>query len=168
MNSFSKILIAGLLAGGLSVPAFAQASDTDAASSSVTIIQPISMTKIDDLVFGTVVRPTASQSTITIAAADGTFNYSGARINASAAPTRARFNVTGETGYTANFNADATVTLDDGGAGDAIVVTLTESATTATLTGGAATFYVGGSFTLPSGQLSGVYTGNFNATVSYN
>jgi hypothetical protein len=74
--------------------------------------------------------------------------------------------VTGEAGLVANFSADDTVTMEGGG--DDIEVTLAESDASLTLTGGAATFYVGGSFSLPTAQVSGAYTGTFNATVSYN
>ncbi len=166
MKSFSKIMIAGLLAGGLSVPAFAQASDTESATASADIIQAISMTKVDDLDFGVLVRPTSGSATITINEDTGAITTgTGGRITASTI-SRARFDVTGEDTYTANFDADATVLLD--GPGADITVTLNESDASLTLTGGAATFYVGGTFSLPTAQTSGAYTGTFNATVSYN
>ena len=56
MNSFGKILIAGLLAGSISVPAFAQVTDSESTSASITIIRPIVLTKVTDLVFGAVRR----------------------------------------------------------------------------------------------------------------
>ena len=59
MKSFGKILVAGLLIGGVSAPAFAQATASQSTTASITIIRPIVLTKVSDLAFGTVTRPAA-------------------------------------------------------------------------------------------------------------
>ncbi len=55
------------------------------------------------------------------------------------------------------------------GDGDAITVTLTKNLLNAgnVLEDGVAVLYVGGSFTIPAGQVAGVYTGTFDVTVAY-
>lgn len=164
MNALNKILIAALLAGGVSAPAFAQASDTETATSTVTVVAPVVITRNSNLVFATIARPATGSISVAMDADTGVTTPAAALVGAGR--TRAEFTVTGETGSTVSFDADASVSMT--GTGDAISVTLTESDVTGTLTAGSATFFVGGAFTLPSTQVSGAHTGTFTVTSAYN
>ena len=164
MNALNKILFAALLTAGVSAPAFAQASDTETATSTVTVVSPVVITRNSNLVFATIARPAAGSVNVAMDADTGVTTPAAALVGAGR--TRAQFTVTGETGSTVSFDADTSVSMT--GTGDAIAVTLTESDVAGTLTGGSAIFYVGGAFTLANDQASGAYSGTFTVTSAYN
>ena len=175
MKAFSKILFAGLLVGGVSAPAFAQASATTNATSTVTIITPITLAKDTDLRFGTLIRPATGSATVTINQTTGAITVGSGALAYAGTTGRATYTITGETGYAYTIDPDDTVAMvAQTGSGADITVTLTPSSTGGTLTGGTtpgsstATFGVGGTFSLTSGQGSGAYSGTFATVVAYN
>jgi hypothetical protein len=179
MNSFGKILIAGLLAGSISVPAFAQVTDSESTSASITIIRPIVLTKVTDLVFGAITRPDSGTNTVTMSDASDTPTTSVANslITSGAGSTRNRasYTVTGETGRSVAISVDDTTpTLTRSGGAETLDVTLDLEAATDTLAGvngnfsGDGTFYIGGEIAIPSSTVAGAYSGSFTTTVAYN
>ena len=123
----------------------ALAGDTDSATAdvSLTVLQAISITRDTDMDFGTVFTGHAGSV---------------------AADTPAAFSVTGEAeeNYTIDVPSDTTITNGT----DTATVTLTPSAAGGTLVGGNDAFTVSGEIaSVPAS--SGVYTGSFTATVSY-
>lgn len=178
MNAFGKFLAGALLAGAAVTPLFAQASDSESTTSTVRIIQPISLTLVNNLAFGTVVRPTTGTYTVTMGVGSDTpsgTGGTGGALLATGTRTRASYTATGEGGQTIAITVPASVTMSSGG--NNISVTLTGEAATDTLTGtigstgnfsGDGTFYVGGAFDVTSATVSGNYTGSFSTTIAYN
>jgi hypothetical protein len=172
-----KTLAIALAVAGLSTSgaAFAQSADTSSttATSSVTIIRPLTINKIDDLVFGRIVQPRSGTGTVAMTAASDTLTAgAGAVALGGTTPKRAKFTVTGEAAQVVNVTKDATVTMSNGT--DSIPVTLnwdTGASFTFTGTVGASAtkdIYAGGNFSVDSALSSGAYTGTFNISVAYN
>jgi hypothetical protein len=172
MNTSRKLLLASasaIVATAMASSALAQASASTSATASITIFQPITINKNSDLQFGRVIRPSAGNTTIyTVAASNGAASAAGGDgiFSGSVTPTRAQFTVNGEGGQAFNIVSDATVV--NGG----VTINLVKSAATGTLDGtigsaGTATFGVGGNVTLTSASATGVKTGSFNVTVTY-
>ena len=179
MTSFSKILIAGLLVGGVSVPALAQVTAGQSTTASITIIRPIVLTKTNDLVFGAITRPAAGTNTVTMSAASDTPTTSVANslitTGAGSTRNRASYTVTGETGRTVAISVDDTTpTLTRSGGAETLDVTLALESATDTLTGGNGDFsgdgiyYIGGEIAIPAATVTGAYSGSFTTTVAYN
>ena len=172
MNTSRKLLLAGaavIATTAAASSALAQASATTSATASVTIFQPITITKTADLSFGRVIRPSTGTTIYTVSEATGATSVSGGDgifTTGGGTPTRAAFTVNGEGGQAFNITSDASVT--NGG----VTINLVKSAATGTLSGtigsaGSATFGVGGNVTLTNASATGVKSGTFNVTVSY-
>jgi hypothetical protein len=162
------LMTAMLLAAG---PAFAQATDTAPAAATTEITDElIYLEKDEDLRFGSIVRPAAGSSVVTVDPVSGnrTLNNSNAVLVGGGAG-RAEFTVSGVANQTFSIDAPATTPLTHQGAGNPITVNLVPSASGGTLDGntGSATFGVGGNFTLLDDAAYGLYTGTFNVTVIY-
>lgn len=167
MKTFLKPVLALALTGVFAAPAFAQATDSETTSGSTEIIQPIALTKTTDLAFGTIVRPSSGSGTVTIDATTGALSVGGGAVSIGSGQTRAAYTVAGEDGRTFSISTPATFAMNRTGGGS-LTVTLSSSAASGTLTGGAAAFGVGGSFTVTDATASGNYTGTFSTTVAYN
>lgn len=173
MRFVAKILIGAVLAAGAAAPAFAQASASQSTTGTTRILSPISLTKNSDLAFGSVVRTTSGTNTVTIDATTGARSITGAGtgVLVTSTTSRAAYTVAGEGGQTFSITVPGSFNMTSGA--NTIAVTLVATAATGTISGaigtaGTATFGVGGSFPLPSTQVSGNYTGSFTATVAYN
>lgn len=150
--------------------AFAQSQDVESTTGSTRILQAISLTKASDLQFGAIVRPSSGNSTVTVAAGSNsrTVDGTGVGVNSTNFPvTRAAYSVSGEAGQTFSITVPSSFTMSHATA-PAITVNLTPEATSGTLTGGAASFGVGGNFQISSTTATGDYSGTFNVTVAYN
>ncbi len=165
----------GVAALALAGPAVAQTSATVSASSTATVIQPLSLSKTTDLAFGSFVRPATGTNNIVIDPGTGnrTLTGGGNATLATSTTSRAAFSVTGEGAQTFAITVPASVTIARSGGAETLPVTLTPSAATGTLSGsaganGSATFGVGGSLPLDNTAVGGSYVGNFNVTVGYN
>lgn len=157
--------------------AAAQASVTTLTEGSATIFQPISISKVQDLQFGIIVRPVSGSGSVTQPAGGGSRTTSGP-INlltgaTYGAPQPATFNVLGEGGQAFSIGVPPSTTLNKSGA-DPLTVTLASSAASGTLSNtlgnqGSATFGVGGTIlNITDLTSTGIYTGSFIVTVSYN
>lgn len=133
------------------------------ASATATILSPITVTKTADLAFGKIIAA-ASADTVTISAAGAL--TCGSALTCSGTTSAAAFNVAGSAGEVVTLSSDANVTLSDG-ASHTMTSTLSTSASTLTLAGGAGSFTVGGVLSVGANQFAGAYTGNFNVTVNY-
>jgi hypothetical protein len=173
MNRSIKLLTSAALIGLLSAPAMAQDFASQSTTGTGRIVQPITLTKNSDLAFGTVVKPTTGTNTIVIDATTGAISKTGGGDAALAASTsgRATYTAGGEGAQTFAISTPATFNMTSGA--NSLTVTLASSSATGTISGtlgtaGTATFGVGGSFPIASGQASGNYTGTFTTTVTYN
>jgi hypothetical protein len=172
MNTSRKLLLAGCAAIALSAmasSALAQASATTSATASVTVFQPITVAKTADLQFGRVIRPSNATATVyTVSETNGAATTSGGDgiFSGAVTPTRAVFTVNGEGGQAFNITSAASVT--NGG----VTINLVKSDPSLILSGtigaaGSATFGVGGNVTLDNSSPTGVKSGSFNVTVTY-
>jgi len=168
----------GLMA--LAAPsAWAQASQTATANalSSATVIAGITLTKTANLTFGSFSVGTGGGTVVVHS--DGsapTETGTVVRVPAANAVTAASFDVAGEPGET--FTITLPTTVDLTGPGPAMPLTLFEDSKGGTsalpksnvvLTAGAATFTVGATLTAAdsTAQTAGLYTGDFDVTVTY-
>jgi len=175
MNNSRKLLLAGVSAISVCTVASgaiaAGNSASTSASASVTVFQPISITKGTDLEFGRVIRPSSGTTTYTVSATDASTGTSGtgtggAFTTGGNAVSRATFTVNGEGGQGFNVTVPASVAAGD------VTINLVKEATAQTLDGtlgatGTATFGVGGNVILSDTSGTGSKTGSFNVTVSY-
>ena len=168
-----KIAAGIITLSAFTAPAFAQNSASALTSSSTTIIQPITLTKVTDLTFGAVVKPTDTTTTVTINATTGARTFTGGNAvgGGTASSGRATYTAGGEGGQTFSISVPANFTLTSGA--NSLTVIPVVSAATGTISGtlgaaGSASFGVGGSFLVATTTASGAYTGTFSATVAYN
>lgn len=156
--------------------AHAQTSTTTSTTASMNITQPLQLTKVTDLVFGTIMRPTSGSGNVIIDAQSGnrnvTGNASGVTGGSAATPTRAAFTVSGEAGMNITVTVPGSMTMTRGGA-DPITVSLNSTMGGGQLSGptggtGTAAFGVGGQLAISDSTPPGAYTGTFNVTVAYN
>lgn len=164
------------LAAGLTLSgqAFAQASDAETTTASVTLAQAINITEDTALQFGNVAKGTTGSNTVTVDATTGGRALGGggnAALVAGVTATRATYTVTGETDATFSIAiTDNTIDLTGPGSGS-LALTLNSSASSGTLTSGTATFGIGGVLTIDNtdaADVAGAYSGNFEVTTTYN
>lgn len=177
MKNFTKVLFIAIAMFGFATSSFAQADATASASATATIIKPIAIVKVTDMVFGNiVVQPGAVAQTVTLDAdADANASHSSLvtlpSFNA-VTPTAAEFTVSGANLYTYNLDYPATITLG-GSTGVDMSVSLTCNVikTAGVLSAsGSETLYIGGTLTIGTDQVAEVYTTatDFDVTVDYN
>ena len=150
--------------------AWAQTSDSATASSSAFVVKPITIEKLNDLLFGSFEAGTggtgtnpedglvAPTTTSGVTFVPGTGNIQ----------TRARFKVTGKNGLKFDITGDTEVTLNGPG-GSTMTATLLKL-TSFTFPGSGETFvFVGGILTVVGGQTPGFYESDvpFNVIVTY-
>lgn len=139
------------------------------ANSSATIIQPISIVKVEgkDLLFGNIIASAAGGSVVI--ATTGTPTLTG--VAAPSVPgTRqaATFTVTGMAGVTYAITLPASTNLTSGGNTMTVDNFLSDPNGTGLLTGGTQTLNVGAKLNVGPAQPAGTYTGSFAVTVGYN
>ena len=166
-----KILGLGVILIALSTASNAQTPVPATASASATIIAPITLTKDVDLQFGSLAAGAAA-GTVTIDASV-TPNRTGTNVTLStigAAPTAARYTVTGTAGYTYLIGFPSRSVTIINGSNNMLVDNLVSSKVSdiGTLTGGTDIFYVGGRLNVAIAQIPGTYTGTFTVNVNYN
>lgn len=159
----------------LSTAALAQTANTSNANSTgaVTLIRPITIVNTAGLQFGRIVKPRADSATITIANTADAVETGTAFALPGITISRAKFTISGEAQQAININVPATFTMSNTQGAGSLVVTLTpDQFSNVLLSGtypaaGTLTLNVGGNFSLPSTQDTGVYAGTFNVEVNY-
>jgi len=157
----------------LSTTGVLAASDTGTAT--VTILRPLTVTKNTDLKFGTVVEPSSGSADVTISAAGArttTLDVGGAAFGAST------FTVAGEDGQAVTVSAPTSFAIaNQNGPGSLTVTTTGNTSNTGAQTlaggtglgsGGTLLVSVGGKITVLSTTASGLYSGTFTVSASYN
>lgn len=159
----------------VATPALAQSASTTG-QGSITVLRPLTVTKNADLQFGTVVRPSSGAGTAVVSAA-GARSVTGGVIglNSGDTPQAAQFTVDGEGGQSISVTIPATFSIANGS--DTLTVTtsnnLTGSAAAQTLSNalgaaGSLVFKVGGSVPVASTTATGLYSGTFTVSATYN
>jgi hypothetical protein len=159
-------------------PASAQSNTaSDSATASITLLQPMKVTKNADLAFGTVVKPSTGLGSVSVSPAAAAVRTPSGGVVALASPvfSAAKFTVEGEGNQSVNINIPATVVLDGPPGATLTLTTTTNLATPAAtvLTGslgatGNAIVYVGGSIPIDSSATTGAYSKAFTVTATYN
>ena len=172
-KDFRKVALASaVVLGTFAASQSFAAAVNDVATSSATVVEPIAITKTQDMSFGEFSAGTGGTVVLTTASAA---SETGDVVLTGGAASAARFTVTGQTdasfsiGVTDNdlTHTDTTTIMTlatvhdlDGSTGD--------SPASGTLALGTQTLYVGGTLTVVANQLPGVYSGTVTATVNYN
>jgi hypothetical protein len=159
------LISAGAVAAlALSTPAFA-ANNTATANATVNIVSPLTLTNDNGLDFGTIVGPFNGE--VVEVATDGSRNCGGLTCSGTTV-SAANFTVKdGTPSQNLKLTVDPSVDLTSGT--NKLTVDLTTDLPTGLVTdaSGGAKFGVGGSLTIPSGTVDGVYSGTFNVQVDY-
>jgi len=166
------VILAVALFAVMSVSAFAQSSEQATADAEAKIVAGISVTKINDMKFGQIVR-SASAGTVVLSAEKGDRTATGGVTLGLADGARAaEFTVAGEPAYSFALTLPTSISLTKKGSS----ATLTVSNFTSTLTGdagildgnGEASFNVGADLSVAANQETGVYNGDFTVVAAYN
>jgi hypothetical protein len=163
-----KFVIAAAMAA-IAAPASAGSlAGTAPASAKALLLIPLSITKVDDLDFGTVV-PSSTSGTVSIAA-DG----SGQSVTGGVTPipsgtaARALFAGAGTAGQQVNIFLAPPANLSDGN-GHTVPISLSlESALITIDSTRAFSVGIGGTVTVAANQAAGTYTGTFTVLAQYN
>ena len=162
-----KFLIATAFAAA-ALPAPALAAPTDSADADALILLPLSITKGDDLEFGTVV-PSSSSGTVSIAAdGSGQSVTGGVTPVPSATAARALFAGAGSAGQQVSIFLAPPANLSDGN-GHNVPISLSLEKSVITIDSTRAFFVgIGGTVTVAANQAEGTYTGTFMVLAQYN
>lgn len=162
-----KFLIATAFAAA-ALPAPALAAPTDSADADALILLPLSITKVDDLEFGTVV-PSSSSGTVSIAAdGSGQSVTGGVTPVPSATAARALFAGAGSAGQQVSIFLAPPANLSDGN-GHNVPISLSLEKSVITIDSTRAFFVgIGGTVTVAANQAEGTYTGTFMVLAQYN
>lgn len=160
---------AALALSALATSAFAAGTVSANANASVTVLSPTTITKTQDLVFGTVIRPTSGNNTVAMDA-NGVVSATGAGNGSivSSTTSAAKFNITVQAATTYTLTSALTFT-------QAGLINIAASAPVATTgaigtIGAAGTQEIryGGQFDMTPATTAQAYTGTLAVTVNYN
>ncbi len=173
MKLITKGALVALLLAGAASPAFAQATANASGSGSVTIFQPITVTKNADLKFGNIVRPSSGTGSATVTTTGTRSTVNAVGLASGDTPQAAQFTVDGEGGQAFTLNVPASFNITSGV--NTISVTTSQDVAngTQTLSGGLGSpgskvVKVGGSIPVNDTTASGLYSGTFSVTATYN
>ena len=175
MKNMKKIFVLVIILTGFVATSFAQSNGTSTtATSTATIITPISIANSVDMAYGNLAVNT-SLGTVLLPATSGTptrVTSGGVTLPAvTGTVTAAKFTVTGQanSAYTIGLPANGAVTIT--GAGTPMTVNDFTSSLTSNSgnTGtGSQDFYVGATLGVAASQTAGTYSGTFTVIVNYN
>ena len=166
---YRKFLVAAGLAIAAAAPATAApVAATSNAGGKALILIPLTLTKVADLEFGTVIESSTS-GTVTIPA-DGSARgvTGGVTPVANPLPARAQFAGAGTPGQLVNIFLAPPANLKDAN-GDTLPISMSLESTNVTIDSTHAFFVgVGGTVTVAANQPDGDYTGTFTVLAQYN
>lgn len=148
------------------------AQETASATSSATILTPISISQTGDMNFGNVAVQSATAGTVILSAAGVRSTTGGTTLPTTAGTvTTANFTVEGEDGYTFAITLPSAALTISSGANTMTVTGFNSSpSAVGTLNGGTEDITVGATLNVSAAQPSGTYISGtpFNVTVNYN
>jgi hypothetical protein len=163
-----RFIAAAMAASLAATPAAAAGPSAQSAPARALLLLPLTLTKVDDLHFGTIVSSPVA-GTVTINASSGARTHAGGVTEiASDAGQRALFAWAGTPNQQVNFNIVYPATLDDG-AGNSVQVALLylQSDTVIANSAGVVQVGVGGSILISANQAEGTYSNTFDVTANY-
>lgn len=168
MRVSNLISAAALLATAVTADP-ASAANTATANGKALLLLPLTLTKVDDLDFGTIVSSPVA-GTVTINAATGARTHAGGVTEVPSDPgQRALFAWAATPNQPVTFDITYPATLDDG-AGNSVQVALLylQSSSTIADSKGIVQVGVGGSILISANQPAGTYSNTFQVTANYN
>jgi hypothetical protein len=167
---------------GVTTSLMAQTSATvTGTAAGAKLIVPMTLTQTAPLHFGTINVQTGVAGTCVLPSNSTTRSFTGGVIASTVAPvaTNAAYNVTGTMNvtYAVTFGAPTITVTETVGALATMTISLLKvrfngavaDAVTSTLSGtGTDSFTVGGTLTIATAQVPGIYAGAFDVTVDYN
>ena len=166
---YRKFLLAAGLAVAMAAPATAApVSAATNAGGKALILIPLTLTKVADLEFGTVIESSTS-GTVTIPPDGSARTFTGgATPTANPVPARARFAGAGTPGQLVNIFLSPPANLKDSN-GDLLPISMSLESSNITIDSTHAFFVgVGGTVTVAANQPDGDYTGVFTVLAQYN
>jgi len=173
MKNMKKIFVLIILFSGIVASSFAQSNGASiTATSTATIITPISIVKAVDMAFGNIaISATAGTVALPPASSPNRIPTGGVTLPAIAGTvTAALFDVTGAASTTYAITLPIIASqLSSGSDHMNIDAFLSDIGLTGTLSvGGTQSFYVGSTIHVAAAQPAGTYSGTFDVTVNYN
>lgn len=162
-----KLFVATAIAAA-TVPAPALAAPTASSDGRALILLPLTLTKVEDLSFGTVVSSPVA-GTVTINAGTGARTHNGGITEVASDPgQRALFAWAATPNSPVSFDLTYPAILDDG-AGHSVQIALLylQSSSTFANSAGVVQVGVGGSILISANQEEGLYSNTFDVTASY-
>ena len=166
---YSKYLIGAVLAVAAAAPAAATpVSATKDATGKALILVPLTITKISDLDFGTVVT-SATSGTVSIAADGSGQSVTGGVTPVASAPgSRAQFAGAGTPNEQVSLFLSPPATIKDAN-GDSMSISMSLETNSVIIDATRAFFVgVGGTVSVPANQPDGLYSGTFTVLAQYN
>jgi hypothetical protein len=164
----------GLSASGFyAYAAFGAATPTTGSNSGYAdalVTQGLALTSSGTLNFGRLIRPTSASGTAVIGPDDGQYYNSNIyAMPVSGAPSRVLFTATGEPSRTVSISIPGHFNLVRSGGGTLDVAVSSNAGGSGQLnSSGTYAFGVGGSISVSTSTLTGVYSGSFAVSVAYN
>lgn len=176
--------VCACLAGMLSTPALA-APPTASAYSTASIIDSSSVVRVDDMVFGSIVQPSAAGTVVLTAGATSTCTATGGLVRSGICKS-AHFSVNGKRNKRIFIreNNGGTITLTGPGGATMTVTDLSFAASEMSgrqgaggwdfgswnidAASGIADFWIGGTLNVATSQAPGTYTGTINVQIQLN
>ncbi len=170
MKKLTLIFAVAMIA--LTSKTFAQQESTDVATSTATVITPISLTNVSGIDFGTIAVDATLPGTVVIAS-DGNYSTTGdVTVTADSTPAPATFTVSGEDtyAYTIVLPTEPIILTDGATTESTMNLNAITSNASGSIGSSAETFNVGGTLNVASGQAAGSYTNtlDLSVTVYYN
>ena len=170
MKTLIKAALAATVATGLfASPVLAANTATAPFTAKAKILKPLTLTKVSDLDFGTITMGAALTSSNVVAGrTGGPVSSCGTNLTCTA-PTAAVFNVTGVALQQLNValsNVPATL-VNTADATKSVAFSANPDATVTLDNLGAGSFDIGGSITVLAATADGTYNGTVDVTVSY-
>jgi hypothetical protein len=166
MRNTLRFAIIGATLGAVSFASAAQAATTATANASAEVLSTLTLSATSALSFGQIAANTGGSVTVN---ADSTVASSGGLVSTGTrAP--AGFSVTGTPGANVVLTLPTSATLTRSGGTETMAIAGFNSNPGGTfqLGGtGTADFAIGGTLTVASGQVAGVYNGTFSVAVEY-
>ncbi|HWC55936.1 MAG TPA: DUF4402 domain-containing protein [Sphingomicrobium sp.] len=167
MASQIRLALLSLCAAGFAAQANAASQN---ASVKATVVKPLTLTKIQDLNFGTVMLKTGVWAGATVSVSrTGVRSCANANTICTDTATQAQFNAAGSNSQTVKVTAPNVTLVNQSDATKTLLLTVDAPATIALPNSGnkGLDFGVGGSITLTSTTVPGTYSGTLNVTVDY-
>ncbi len=174
MKTITKIFALSLVILGFSTVSFAQSSAS--ASTSASLLTPISIVKDANMSFGTLATNATGGSVTLSTAGTLTPSSEGVVIMNSSTGTAAQFTVTGEANQSFYLTHPTTVTLSDGNSHTLVVNSIVNNigalsggkVSTTIGAGGTTIIKLGGTLVVPANAVKGDYSNASDLTVTVN